>query len=253
MYGSIIGAIVIALMLSLVLRICMISLRKNIIINEKYVQYIEEQKEEAKNFNEVPEAYCFSDYDFIKDFRFSSTIVREAIWDREYLFLLILNAFGLSHIFLKINHPVYILATVLVMEALILLSLVDIKFALIPDSAHIIILAASLLMMLLPESTSWSNRLLGVLIGGGFFWILNLLGGMGGGDVKLMAAAGFWLGYPRIIIAMFIGIFCAAVVGVALIISKKKTRKDPIAFGPYLAFGIMMTTLFLREIIELIN
>jgi leader peptidase (prepilin peptidase)/N-methyltransferase len=251
MYGIIIGAIVIALMLSLVLRICMISLRKNIILNEKYVQYIEEHKEAAKNLNEVPEVYYFSEYDFIKDFRINSTIVREAIWDREYLLLLILNSLGLSFIFLKINHPVYIFTTVLVLEALILLSLVDMEFALIPDSAHIIILAASLLMMLLPESISWSNRLLGVLIGGGFFWILNLLGGMGGGDVKLMAVAGFWMGYPRIIIAMLVGIFCAAIAGVLLIIMKKKTRKDPIAFGPYLSFGIIIAAIFYADIIKL--
>lgn len=251
MFVSITSALVGAIILSIVLRILMISLRQNIALNEDYILYLELHREDSINLNDIPDAYCFTDYDFIKDFKVNRVIIRDAIWSREYFILLFINAVGLLSILIKINNPINILSATVVMETLILLSMVDIRYGLIPDSSHIIILVAALLMMFAPESTNLNNRLLGLLIGGGFFWILNLLGGMGGGDVKLMAVAGFWMGYPRIMIAMIVGIFCAAIVGVLLIITKKKTRKDPIAFGPYLSFGIIIAAIFYADIIEL--
>jgi prepilin signal peptidase PulO-like enzyme (type II secretory pathway) len=82
--------------------------------------------------------------------------------------------------------------------------------------------------------------LLGVLLGGGFFLLVVLISRgrwMGGGDIKLGTFMGFVLGFPQIILALFIGFISGSLVGLSLIALKKKTMKSQIPFGPFLVFG----------------
>lgn len=250
--AEIVWAVVTAVCLSLIVRLCMISFRNNIVPNEEYQRYIKELEEGESDYKEEPEAYLFSDMDFVRDFRINGKNLRNAIFDGEFFIILFINLITLLVVFNRMQNSVTVIATILVLQSLIILSLVDLQYELMPDSAHIIILLASLLLFLASDHVSLNSRFIGMLIGGGFMWILYLLGGMGGGDVKLMAAAGFWLGTPYIIFGLMVGIFCAAFVGLFLIILKKKTRKDRIAFGPYLALGIMAATLFFEEVVSAI-
>ena len=83
---------------------------------------------------------------------------------------------------------------------------------------------------------------------GGFLalFLLALLsrGGLGGGDVKLMAAMGFWLGFPAVFYALFLGALLGSIAGTILIILGRKQRKDYIPFGPFLVMGFLW--MFLR-------
>lgn len=63
--------------------------------------------------------------------------------------------------------------------------------------------------------------------------------GLGGGDVKLMAVAGLYLGYDKVMPAMLYGAVLAAVVGIILILAKKIGRKDAIPLVPFLLIGIL--------------
>ena len=71
-----------------------------------------------------------------------------------------------------------------------------------------------------------------------FLLILAIIwpGGMGVGDIKLALLMGGVLGGP-VIVALFLAFLVGAVVGLILIVTKLKTRKDAIPFGPYLALG----------------
>lgn len=86
---------------------------------------------------------------------------------------------------------------------------------------------------------------------GGLFLILALLvpGGMGMGDVKLAATMGVYLGYsvfPGLVIAFV----TAALTGLFLILTKKKTRKDYIPFAPHLVLGAIISLFWGTQIIS---
>jgi leader peptidase (prepilin peptidase)/N-methyltransferase len=86
------------------------------------------------------------------------------------------------------------------------------------------------------------NPLIGFLIGGGLLFLLAVLwpNGMGGGDIKLAALMGLFLG-PYVIIALFLGFLFGSVGGLAAMGLLGKGRKDQIPFGPYLAVGAALT------------
>ena len=62
-------------------------------------------------------------------------------------------------------------------------------------------------------------------------------GGMGGGDIKLAAMMGAFLGWPQTAVALLVAFVIGATAGVLLIAAKRRSRKDPIPFGPSLAAG----------------
>ena len=70
-------------------------------------------------------------------------------------------------------------------------------------------------------------------------------GAFGGGDVKLMAACGLFLGAKDIFYSFFYALILGGVFSIYLILVKKGTRKTRIAFGPFLASGIVLRLIFL--------
>ena len=86
------------------------------------------------------------------------------------------------------------------------------------------------------------SRLIGaVIISVPFFIIGTITGGIGFGDVLLMGAAGLLLGVPKILVATFIGLILASIVG---IIIKVITKNSRFAFGPWLAIAIAFSSLY---------
>lgn len=67
--------------------------------------------------------------------------------------------------------------------------------------------------------------------------------GMGTGDVTLGALVGFLLGWPRAAVALWLTFVVGALVGVFLIVMKKKTLKQTIPFGPFLVAATAVTPL----------
>ena len=95
-----------------------------------------------------------------------------------------------------------------------------------------------------------ANSVIGLLFGGGplflIGWVwekLRKVEAMGGGDVKLMAMVGAFIGWKGALLTIFLGAFSGAVVGVALIALKKHESDKVIPFGPYLVMGAL-TSLF---------
>jgi leader peptidase (prepilin peptidase)/N-methyltransferase len=71
--------------------------------------------------------------------------------------------------------------------------------------------------------------------------VLAVPGGFGGGDIKLMAAAGVLLGWKGNVLAFLIGLVLGGAYGVYLLLSKKKGKKEHFAFGPFLSVGIAIS------------
>ncbi|NLZ47937.1 MAG: prepilin peptidase [Clostridiales bacterium] len=89
----------------------------------------------------------------------------------------------------------------------------------------------------------------GALIGGGVIAaIVVLTQGMGHGDVEICALAGLYLGFKGSIVMLFFSFVIGGIVGIILIATKKKSRKDYIPFGPYIALGALVALLFGEQI-----
>lgn len=144
---------------------------------------------------------------------------------------------------------------------LIAVSFIDIDFKIIPNRIIIpaLVVFASLIpvqyftgLKLLNLLTSrWYDPLIGFLIGGGFLYLLAVMwpGGMGGGDIKLAAFMGLFLGgYTAV--ALLIGFLLGALGGLAAMFFWGKSRKDQIPFGPYLALGSLVALFYGPEIVN---
>ncbi len=73
---------------------------------------------------------------------------------------------------------------------------------------------------------------------------------MGGGDVKLLAMVGSFVGWMFTLVTIMIAAFIGALVGGTLIFLKKKARSDYIPFGPFLALGSIIIILWGERILQ---
>lgn len=104
----------------------------------------------------------------------------------------------------------------------------------------------------------WPNSplLLGLLAGFsaslflGLIYCLTRGKGMGFGDVKLVFVLGLIVGWPAVILALFLSFFIGAIIGLGLVISKRKKMKEALPFGPFLVLGVLIATLWGSQIIN---
>ena len=88
-------------------------------------------------------------------------------------------------------------------------------------------------------------HLLAAAAGGLVFLLLAVLtrGGIGGGDVKLMAALGLWLGPDRLLTVSAVGFVLGGLAALFLLVVKKKDRRATFAYGPYFALSALVIML----------
>lgn len=145
------------------------------------------------------------------------------------MYLLCFLKFGLTFEFVKFA---------VLLSVLIVISLIDFDHSIIPG--YIIIFAASAGIILniigYKFNAGLLNYLYGALTGGGVILLIVLLtGGMGGGDIQLMAVVGLFLGFKSTVLTLLLSFIIGGIAGVTLILLKKKSRKDYIPFGPWIA------------------
>lgn len=92
------------------------------------------------------------------------------------------------------------------------------------------------------------NAVLGMTIGSGILWLLAWVSpyvfgkeGMGGGDIKLLAMIGAFLGWKPALLTIMIGSLAGSVIGVSLIALRIMKRDDYIPFGPFLVLGALLS------------
>ncbi|MBL7156296.1 MAG: prepilin peptidase [Candidatus Pacebacteria bacterium] len=97
------------------------------------------------------------------------------------------------------------------------------------------------------------NPIISGILASAFFLAIVLISHgkwMGLGDVKLAFLMGLLLGFPNIIIAMFLSFFIGAIIGIGLIAFKKKNFKSEVPFGPFLVFGTFLAMFWGEQIIN---
>jgi leader peptidase (prepilin peptidase)/N-methyltransferase len=148
-------------------------------------------------------------------------------------------------------------------SAMLVIIFIDIDFQIIPDvitlpGMPVGVLAAAFLLpdpfltFRTPAGTAVFeivgivNSLIGLVTGFGLFYLIAVLskGGMGGGDVKMMGMVGAFIGWKGVLLTTLLGSLAGALVGVTLMVLNKAGRKTKIPFGPYLAFGALVSLYF---------
>lgn len=153
--------------------------------------------------------------------------------------------------FLKFGLSFDFLVYAVVAPALVIITAIDIEHQIIPD---VITLPGIVLGLAVGIYTiGYADSLLGFFLGGGLFYLLAVFsnGGMGGGDIKYIAAAGALLGWQKVLLVIFIGSLLGSIVGMFQIIVQKKSRKSLIPFGPFLATATLITLFYGNSLIRL--
>jgi leader peptidase (prepilin peptidase)/N-methyltransferase len=141
--------------------------------------------------------------------------------------------------------------------SLLAVALIDLEHFIVPNK--ILKVAVALGVPLLVGAAAIDDRwgdlgraALGAVVGLGLLLLIHLANprGMGMGDVKLAGVIGLYLGYEGVRVALyglFLGFLLGSVVGVFLIATKLRSRKDHIPFAPYLAGGAVLAIFTARE------
>ena len=138
-----------------------------------------------------------------------------------------------------------------VAPTLVIITAIDIEHQIIPD---VITLPGIVLGLAAGSYTiGYIDSFSGFLLGGGLFYLLAVLsnGGMGGGDIKYIAAAGALVGWQKVLLIIFIGAFLGSFMGLLQIVVQKKSRKSLIPFGPFLAAATLITLFYGNLLIRL--
>ncbi len=132
------------------------------------------------------------------------------------------------------------LSSTIVLLAALAAGVIDSQHHVIPNAITLPCLAAGLALSLLPGRPTPLEAVVGVAVAGGLLALIAMVypKGMGGGDVKFMAMTGAFLGWAKALVALFTASLAGAVVGLALITLGRRSRKEPISFGPFLALGV---------------
>ncbi len=160
------------------------------------------------------------------------------------IFLLSYHAVGLEPVLIK-----YLFLS----SILIIISFIDIEYQIIPDRLVLFTMLIGIVLNIYTKDITFLSSLIGLAIGGGLLLLIALLtnGAMGGGDIKLMAVMGYYIGWPATIMALFISFVLGGIVGILLILFKLKSRKDLVPFGPFLALGTIVSALYYHQILYL--
>jgi leader peptidase (prepilin peptidase)/N-methyltransferase len=159
----------------------------------------------------------------------------------QYPIVELANAVLYVILFYKFYFTLYFFSWAFFVSWLLVIFVIDLKSKIIPNKLNlagfiIIVILKMIESITVSSFTPLLDAGLGMLVGAVPLIIIIVFshGGMGAGDMKLMAVIGLWLGLKLTYLTLVIGIIIAAIVAIGLIIIKKKSLKSSIAFGPFL-------------------
>jgi leader peptidase (prepilin peptidase)/N-methyltransferase len=159
----------------------------------------------------------------------------------------LLTATGFAAIFFLDGPGIPLLRDLLFFSLLVPIVFIDIDHRIIPDELSLGGLAAGLLVSFL-RGGDWKGSIAGALLGGGILYATAVLyekvrgaEGMGGGDIKLLAMIGAFVGWRGTLATIFVGSFLGAVGGILSMRKGGEGLKTAIPFGPYLCVAALLS------------
>jgi leader peptidase (prepilin peptidase) / N-methyltransferase len=132
-----------------------------------------------------------------------------------------------------------LIPALLLVSGLVAITGIDLDHQLIPDTISIPGIVVGLVASSVTGRPGWLSSLTGILVGGGIFLLIIVAsrGGMGGGDMKLGAMLGAFLGWKLALVGILLAVLAGGVLAIVVLLTRRKGRKDAIPFGPFLALG----------------
>lgn len=178
---------------------------------------------------------------------------RHIAWVYPALELTMAGSFLLTTLLVGPRHFVYWVFMLIITFVFVTISFYDILYQEIPDS---VILPATLLTiayMLITKSMAAGTLGIGILVPVVFFGFLFFVSKgewLGGGDIRIGAMMGALLGWPKILLGLFLGYLLGSLWSAGGILAKKLTRKSHIPFAPFLLLGTYIAYFWYHEITQ---
>ena len=130
---------------------------------------------------------------------------------------------------------------------LIIIAYKDQKSRKIKNEILLLMLGLAIIRIMSENATNMITNLVGMLVISIPMLFITVIrpGAFGGGDIKLVAAGGLYLGESRMICATLIAVLAAGLYCIGLLIIKKLSRKTTFPFGPFLSLGMILVIIFM--------
>ena len=140
--------------------------------------------------------------------------------------------------------------------SLVIISFIDLQYKIIPDVISLPGVIIGLAFSVIFDHISWLESMIGVLAGGGSLFLVavvfeKLTGreGMGGGDVKLLAMIGAWMGWRALPFIILISSLTGTIIGGGSLLLASRGLQTKIPFGPFLVLGTLIYFFFGDELL----
>ena len=163
------------------------------------------------------------------------------------LYVILLYIYGISDTFIE-NFT--LLQYLLLVPMLLSVFVIDKKLTIIPNRLSLTMFEIGLVICFINGIINFNSAIysvLGMLVGGGIFLIISLVGGliagkeaMGMGDVKLMGALGLYFGLINIIVISVLAFLIGAIISI-IVLLLKKSEDGYMPFGPFIVIATFIT------------
>ena len=164
------------------------------------------------------------------------------------IYIGLLYKYGIQDTFIEnLTLIKYLILTPMLISAFV----IDYRLQIIPNRLNLTMAEIGLVIAFIFGTSNVAitiDMLLGMLVGGGIFLVITLVGGliygkeaMGLGDVKLMGALGLYFGLANIVIIAIMSFLIGAILGIILIASKIKKSDEYIPFGPFIVIAVFIS------------
>lgn len=172
-----------------------------------------------------------------------------------FMFALLINVENVTNFGFEVfdlESILYLLRDWLVIGIMIVIFIYDLRWYMILDivtlPAMVVVLMVNLLL-----GFSWLNLLISGIIGGSFFLVQFVVSRgewIGGGDIRLGLLMGFILGWPNVLVAIFIAYFMGSIIGVGLKIWGGKKWDSKVPLGTFLSVATIITLFWGQNILS---
>lgn len=140
--------------------------------------------------------------------------------------------------------------------ALVVITFIDLDHRIIPDVISLPGIVVGFLLAVAGVTIGLWSSFIGIIVGGGSLYLVAVVyeavtkrEGMGGGDVKLLAMIGAWLGWKAVLFTLFVSSFTGSLIGGAVMMARKEDGKLAVPFGPFLAASALAYVFFGEKLI----
>lgn len=171
------------------------------------------------------------------------------------IYILLLYKFGIKE---DIIANVPLISYLILIPMLLAVFCIDLKLTIIPNRLNLTIFEVGLIFTFIYGLINFNlakDAILGMLVGGGIFLVISLIGGaiagkeaMGFGDVKLMGALGLFFGVTNTLIITVLAFLIGAIISIIVMIIKRSTDQY-IPFGPFIVIGTIITILLPNQLL----